>query len=125
MLFRSDWSASSSLKQPKNHLKITPWVKFNSKILIKTQKLSTFCFKHNIKNIDFIWMDVQGAELDVIDGMEDFKKNIHYIYTEYSNDELYENQPKENQIIEALGKNWEIIYNFGQDILIKNNKYKI
>ena len=27
----NDWSASSSLKQPKNHLKITPWVKFNSK----------------------------------------------------------------------------------------------
>jgi FkbM family methyltransferase len=121
---QNDWSASSSLMTPKNHIQKTPWVKFENTIEVETKKIETYCLENNIKNIDFIWMDVQGAELNIIKGMGEFKEKIHYIYTEYSDEELYEGQGTKEQIIELLGPNWDIIFDFGGDILLKNKNYK-
>lgn len=125
LINKNDWSASSSLKKPKNHILKTPWVKFNNIIEIKTKRLDTYCKQNNISKIDFIWMDVQGAELDIMRGMGDFIKKIHYIYTEYSDEELYENQGNKDQITKLLGIDWEVVFDFGGDILLKNKKYFI
>jgi FkbM family methyltransferase len=119
----NDWSASSSLMLPKNHIKKTPWVKFNNTIQIKTKKLETYCLENNINKIDFVWMDVQGAELNVINGMGGFKQKIHYIYTEYSDEELYTNQPNKNKILENMGDMWKVVFDFGGDILLENKNY--
>ena len=121
---QNDWSASSSLMTPKNHIQKTPWVKFENTVEVETKKIETYCLENNIKNVDFIWMDVQGAELNIIKGMGEFKEKIHYIYTEYSDEELYEGQGTKEQIIELLGPNWDIIFDFGSDILLKNKNYK-
>lgn len=120
---QNDWSASSSLMTPKNHTIKTPWVKFENKIEVKTKKIETYCLENNIKNIDFIWMDVQGAELNIIKGMGEFKEKIRYIYTEYSDEELYEHQGTKEQIIDLLGPNWIVVFDFGGDILLKNKNY--
>jgi FkbM family methyltransferase len=122
---KNDWSASSSLKTPKNLIKEIPWLKFNKTIEVKTKKFKTYCLENNIKNIDFVWMDVQGAELNIIKGIEDFKDKIHYIYTEYSDEELYENQASKNQILENLGNEWSILFDFGGDLLLENKNYLI
>jgi FkbM family methyltransferase len=119
-----DWSASSSLKKPKNHLLVTPWVKFENTVKVKTQRIDSYCTENEISHIDLVWMDVQGAEMDVISGTGDFLKKIHYIFTEYSNDELYENQPTRDQILKVLGKEWEIDYDYGGDILLRNKIFK-
>jgi FkbM family methyltransferase len=124
ILNKNDWSASSSLKKPKNHLDETPWVKFNTIIKVKTKRLDTYCKENIISKIDFIWMDVQGAEIDVINGMGDFTKNVKYIYTEYSDRELYESQPTKDQILNELGADWKVIFDFGGDILLMNEKFK-
>ena len=118
----NDWSASSSLMTPKNHMVKVPWVKFENTVEVKTKKIETYCLENNIENIDFIWMDVQGSELNIIKGMGKFKEKTHFIYTEYSNEELYENQGTKQQIIDLLGKNWEVVFDFGGDILLKNKK---
>ena len=70
-------------------------------------------------------MDVQGAEDLVFKGAKELLTNnkINYIYTEYSNRELYENQMNLKQITEGLPK-YEILDFFneggGTDILLKN-----
>lgn len=120
---KNDWSASSSLMKPKNHIKKTPWVKFDNIIEVKTKKLETYCLENNINKIDFVWMDVQGAELNVINGMGDFKQKIHYIYTEYNDEELYTNQPNKNKILENMGDMWKVVFDFGGDILLENKNY--
>ena len=117
---KHDWSASSSLKKPKNHLSVTPWVKFENTIKVKTQRIDSYCKENEISHIDLVWMDVQGAEMDVISGMGDFIKKVHYVFTEYSNSELYENQPTKDQILNILGEEWEIIHDYGDDILLRN-----
>ena len=87
--------------------------------------LDTFCKEHNIKKINFIWMDVQGAEDLVFKGAKELLTNnkIDYIYTEYSDRELYENQMNLKQITEGL-PNYEILDFFnesgGTDVLLKN-----
>ncbi len=123
ILNRNDWSASSSLKLPKNHKIVTPWVKFENNINVQTKRIDTYCLEKNIEKIDFIWMDVQGAEMDVIQGMGNMKNKIHFIYTEYSDNELYENQPTKDQIIENLGNDWRLVFDFGGDILLENKKF--
>lgn len=122
-LNKNDWSASSSIKKPKNHLINTPWVKFKEKIIVKTKKLDTYCLENNVSKIDFIWMDVQGAELDVFEGCKNSLGSIQYIYTEYSDNELYEGQATKTQILNFLGDNWVLVSDYGGDILLKNKNY--
>lgn len=116
-----DWSASSSLKYPKNHLKIHEWCKFENVIEVKTLRMDDLCRGLNINKIDLVWMDVQGAEDLVIEGMGDFKNNIRFIYTEYNNDDLYDGSPTLEKIISILGEGWSIEKVYENDVLLKNN----
>lgn len=91
ILNRNDWTASSSLKKPKKHLEVTPWCRFADPIEVPSTRIDTYCKQNSIGTIDFVWMDVQGAELEVLGGFGDFKEKTRFIYTEYSDIELYEN----------------------------------
>ena len=122
ILNQNDWTASSSTKKPKKHLEVTPWCGFMEPILVKSKRIDTYCSSIELDNIDFVWMDVQGAELEVLSGFGDMLQKTKYIYTEYSDDELYEGGAVSKQnILDTLGKNWTIIYDFGNDVLLKNN----
>jgi FkbM family methyltransferase len=114
-------SYSGSIKKPKNHLNIWPYIIFDNFTEVKTVTLDTYCKNNNIDFIDFIWADIQGAELDMINGGSSmFNNKVKYLYTEYSNDEIYENQASLNQILSALGPNWRIAYDFKTDVLLEN-----
>ncbi|MCH8331761.1 MAG: FkbM family methyltransferase [Bacteroidetes bacterium] len=78
-----DWdygNKSSSLLVPDKHLEITPWVKFEESIKVKTITMDSFCHSKGISSIDFIHIDVQGAELKVLDGARNMFKNISHNY---------------------------------------------
>ena len=62
------WDLSGSIKQPHRHLAKHPWVTFDKKISVPTTTLDAVCETHDIGPIDFIWMDVQGAEMEVLRG---------------------------------------------------------
>lgn len=49
---------------------------------VKIRKLKDVIAEHNIKSIDLFCMDVQGNELNVLKGCEDFIQNIKYIIME-------------------------------------------
>ena len=120
-----EWTASSSIKKPKEHLEVTPWCEFNESIEVDSITLDHFFKTESLEKIDFVWMDVQGAEDLVFEGAQELLTNnkIDYIYTEYSDRELYENQMNLKQITEGL-PNYEILDFFneggGTDILLKN-----
>jgi len=86
------WDQSGSIRAPKNHLLEHPWVTFGKTITVKTRTLDSWCAEHAVTKIDFLWMDVQGAEGDVITGATEILKRTRFLYTEYSNNELYEGQ---------------------------------
>ena len=68
-----------------------PGCLFDEEVEVKTRTIDSVCAENNVEHIDFIWMDTQGAERDVLSGANDMLPNIDYIYTEYYDEEMYEN----------------------------------
>ena len=123
LLDSNDWSASSSLKLPKRHIDRHSWCLFDKKEIVATVTIDYYCIMNNIDYIDFIWMDVQGAEDLVIDGAKDMIGNIHYIYTEFCNDELYDGQLSFKEICDAL-PSFSVVFIDGENVLLKNNEFR-
>ena len=73
----------------------------------------------NGKRIDFIWADIQGAEVDLINGGKEAFKNVRYFYTEYCDSELYEGEIGLNKILELM-PNFEVVEDYKGDVLLKN-----
>ncbi len=51
-------------------------------IKVQAVRLDEWLCAHSIEHIDLLCMDVQGATLQVLEGMGDYLKNIKYIITE-------------------------------------------
>ena len=58
----------------------------------RNNMLSNGLVSHNLLAPDFLWIDVQGAEYNVLRGGIETLKKTKAIYTEYSLKELYEGQ---------------------------------
>jgi FkbM family methyltransferase len=117
----NDLSYSGSIKKPKEHLNEWSFIKFDEQITVKSITLDKFCEDKKINLIDFIWADVQGAEENlIIGGLNTLNRNVRYFYTEYSNKEYYEGQLKLESLLKLMGNNWELIKDFGSDVLLKN-----
>lgn len=69
--------------------------------------------------IDFIWADIQGAEVDLINGGKEAFKKVRYLYTEYIDSELYEGEIGLKQILEML-PDFEVVEDYVGDVLLKN-----
>jgi 2-O-methyltransferase len=113
------WDLSGSIRKPKEHLVTHPWCTFNETITVKTKRLDTWCREEGIESIDLIWADVQGAEENLIRGGTETLRRTRFLYTEYSDRELYEGQISLGEI-RALLPNFEVLYRFDNDVLLKN-----
>jgi len=78
---------SSSLLEPKDHLKKHPEVKFLGEKQVIVKKLDSY----EISDCNFLNMDTQGFELEVLKGSKKTLEYIDYIYTEVNTSEIYKN----------------------------------
>jgi len=104
----SDWdygNKSSSLLPPDKHVQMAPFIKFDRKIEVETISLENFCREHGIASIDYIHMDVQGAELMVLQGAGKFISQIKVIWLEVAKIALYKDQPLVNDITRFMADN--------------------
>jgi FkbM family methyltransferase len=104
----SNWdfgNKSSSLLEPNLTMEVLPWLEFNESIEVETNTIDNYCTNKDIKNIDFIHMDVQGAELMVLEGAKSKINKIKMIWLEVEKIELYKNQPLKNDVENFLMKN--------------------
>ena len=72
---------------------------------------------------DFIWADIQGAEKMMIQGATTALKNTRYFYTEYNNAIHYEGQAVGLQEILDMLPTWEVVEDYGGDVLLKNTDF--
>lgn len=83
---------SSSLLPPKEHLKFDNDVTFNKVVTVKAFTLDEFAKLYHIGDkIDFMWLDMQGFELNMLKASTLVKKT-KLIYMEVEFVEAYENQ---------------------------------
>ena len=91
---------SSSILKPKVHLTHHPNVKFPTTEEVELATLDQYyCYNYN-----FINMDVQGYELEVLKGATKTLEQISYVYCEVNRDEVYENNAYVEEIDEFLSK---------------------
>tara|TARA_R110002012_G_scaffold281087_2_gene470068 strand:+ start:9842 stop:10471 length:630 start_codon:yes stop_codon:yes gene_type:complete len=79
---------SNSLLEPYKHTHIYPDTVFNEKVKVKVDPLDRYMTS---SKFNFINMDVQGGELNVLLGASKTLQHIDYIMTEVNRDELYKN----------------------------------
>jgi FkbM family methyltransferase len=117
---------SSSILKPKLHLIQHDHVKFEGTEQVKIDKLDNY----NLKNFNFLNIDVQGYELEVLKGAENTLDFIDYIYCEVNRDEVYENNAKIEDIdfylsfynFKRVETNWWQGTDWGDALYIKEKK---
>ena len=91
---------SSSVLKPKVHLTHHPHVKFPSTEEVEVHLLDDY----NSKDYNFINMDVQGYELEVLKGGTKTLEHVDYVYCEVNRDEVYENNAYVEELDEFLSE---------------------
>lgn len=81
---------SSSLRKPKFHLEQYPEIVFNGTLEVQTVTLMEVFKTEDISNYNFLNLDVQGFELNVLRGAVAILSSLDAIYSEVSRKELYE-----------------------------------
>lgn len=121
--------ASSSLLKPKEHLNVHPDVNFNNSINVNTTTLEKWAASQNIDRIDFLWLDLQGNELNVLKAATNILKTTKIIYTEVSLIETYENVPLYKELKDWLQSQGFIVKreelpwrDMGNVLFIKNSQ---
>lgn len=92
---------SNSVLKPKVHLQAYPHITFNNEIKIKIEPLDRY---ECSADFNFMSIDVQGFELEVLRGAKKTLKNIQWIMLEVNRAEAYENCAQINEIDEFLEK---------------------
>lgn len=110
---------SSSIKKPTGHLERWPQIKFNPG-RVRMMTLDTFAFVHRVHSVDFIWADIQGAELEMIWGGLNLLAHTRYLYTEcYMRVGLYRGQPSLQDILSVLPGKWNLVFRTATDVLLE------
>lgn len=93
---------ASSLQKPKERLVHSPII-FPEIIEVPTIALTTWAQKHQISEIDLLWLDTQGHEMKILESIQNtLLPNIRTIYTEVGFIEAYEGQQQAEKIIAWL-----------------------
>jgi len=117
--FPLDWDLSGSIHPPLNHLQEVPGVTFSNQEDVPIRRLDSVVRDLGIEKVDLIWADVQGAEADLISGGRQTLKKTRFLYTEYSDKELYAGQVNFHQLC-ALLPEFKLMHRLPHDVLFKN-----
>lgn len=94
---------ANSLLKPKERLKHSPII-FTKSIAVQTITIDDWAAQQQIDHIDFMWLDLQGYELNVLQAAPKMRATVRALYTEVEFIEAYEGQyqyPAVKQWLEA------------------------
>ncbi len=112
--------ASGSTRPPTGHLKHFPEVEFGACVTVPHMTLNELADRRKLPRIDLLWVDIQGAERDMIaSGRETLKKTRYMMIEAEPEVELYEGQALKPELL-AMLPDWEVIQDFGYNLLMRN-----
>jgi len=123
--FSNGSGASSSLLKPKKHLQEHPEVTFPEEINVEVKTLDDY----KIQGFNFLNIDVQGYELEVLKGGKELLNKIDGMILEVNRDEVYEGCPMIEDIdnflsdygIKRVFEFWQS-QSWGDALYIRENK---
>jgi len=117
--YEGGYYGSGSLRPPvsNNHA----WLRFDRTVEVEINRLDDWVAK-NIpgRTIDFIWADVQGAEVDLISGGREALKGTRWFFTEFNDRESYKGQIPLSGIREMLADDFDVEVVLPGDVLLRN-----
>lgn len=93
---------ASSLLQTTNHWRSSQWAQKETEV--DCIVLSDWLKENDIKSVDLIWMDVQGAENIVLDSLKEYLNDVKIIATEVGLQELYRGSTSKSELDEKLNR---------------------
>jgi FkbM family methyltransferase len=126
----SNNTMSSSIFDFGLHKTSYPEINYVNSFYTDTKMLKDIIHKYDI-HYNFLNLDIQGAELKALKGMEDYLHKVEYIYTEVNSDYVYKDCALINEIDEYLKKFgfervetmwWDNVCNWGDAFYI-NRRY--
>lgn len=90
-------SQAGSLLPPQERLKWSDQ-EFKKQITVNTTTLNNWVNQHKIEHIDFLWLDLQGYELNVLKAAENILPTVRVIYTEVHFCQAYKDQYEYTQV---------------------------
>jgi len=115
-------TASSSIRKPKKHLEFFPWCTFPKTVEVQCVTLDNLYETEKLEKVELLWVDVQGAERDVIEGGREALSRTRYLFIEADDHEMYEGQANRAELL-AMLPGWEIVKEFDYNLLLRNSNY--
>lgn len=117
------YTDGSSIMPPTSEALATGYTWKNA-VSVQCVTLDDLYKEYKLDKIDFIWADIQGAELEMIRGGQVALTNTRYLYTECVEGRiLYKGQPNLKQIALALPGQWDIVMRTQTDVLFRSKKW--
>jgi 2-O-methyltransferase len=96
--------AASSLLPPKSVLEDHKALVFENTIEVQCKTLDDWAEQYNIPKVDFLWLDMQGGEYEMLKASKKILDSVKVILTEVSLKETYENVPLYAEFSQWLGE---------------------
>lgn len=119
--------ASGSIRRPTGHLAYFPEVTFEE-TTVRGMALDSISEVSGwpegaLKRIDLLWVDIQGAERDMIAGGQKTLLRTRFMMIEAEPEhELYEGQALKPELLSLLPA-WEVVKDFGYNLLLRNTRF--
>ena len=84
--------------------------------------LDSYCRSHELGAVDLIWADIQGAEGEMVRGGLETLSRTRYLYTEFSDDELYEGQATLAAADGTAAAAFRVLEMWDTDVLLENTR---
>ncbi len=115
--------ASGSLRKPSGHLEHFPHVTFPYDGLVHVYSLDAIFEREWLTKIDLLWVDIQGAERDMIAGGAKALSHTRYMFMEAETVELYEGQAMRGELL-AMLPGWTLLGEFEANVLLWNDNFR-
>jgi len=110
---------SGSIRRPTGHYDRYPDVQFTGVAHVPSWTLDAIFAKDWLTKIDLLWVDIQGAEGDMIVGGRRALERTRYLFMEVEDVELYRGQALRDDLIKML-PGWTLMQDFGDNVLLLN-----
>jgi FkbM family methyltransferase len=105
---------SSSLLPPAGAEPLFGWIEFKETITVKCSSLDDFCSQRGLDRVDFVHLDVQGAESLVLDGAVRLLPTIRALWLEVATRRLYRGQKLRAEIEQGMRqRGWVLVLDEG------------
>lgn len=111
---------SSSIRKPTRHLELFKWCRFDEIVQVPTISLDSLYRQYCLNHVDFLWVDIQGAEGDMIRGGQQALSVTDWMFLEAETEAFYDGQTLRPELL-AMLPDWQLVQEFEWNLLLKRN----